>query len=203
VCSLIENKEKIIGCKWDTLTKQQGRRIVVKDMPKLGVKKGGEYITHGYAHMKKCNCMFKGVLSLILAQVKKFASEGNQKIVQMKFILHVLYHGHLMLKYESLYELFRSLAVPNNPSMHWYDIVGWVLAKFMYMQVQDTIVKAIQSTRFIACSCDEVTTIDNGSWICVHAYMVDSWIKVPILFCVERIVDGLALIISLKSSWLH
>jgi hypothetical protein len=23
------------------------------------------------------------------------------------------------------------------------------------------------------------------------------------LFCVERIVDGLALIISLKSSWLH
>jgi hypothetical protein len=44
VCSLIENKEKIIGCKWDTLTKQQGHRIVAKDMPKLGVKKGGEYI---------------------------------------------------------------------------------------------------------------------------------------------------------------
>ncbi len=110
----------------------------------------------------------------ILAQVNKFASEGNRKIVQKKFILHVLSHGHPMLECESLYELFRSLAVPKKLSMPWYDIVDWVLAKFMCMQVQDIIVKAIQSTRVIACSCDEVTTIDNGSWICVHAYMVDS-----------------------------
>jgi len=110
--------------------------------------------------------------------------------VQKKIILHVLSHGHPMLECESLYEFFRSLAVPNNLNMPWYDIVDWVLAKFMYMQVQDTIVKAIQSTRVRACSCDEVTTIDNGSWICVHAYMVDSLIKVPILLCVERIVDG-------------
>jgi hypothetical protein len=51
MCSLIENKEKIIGCKWDMLPKQQGHRIVAKDMPKLGVKKGGEYITYDYAHM--------------------------------------------------------------------------------------------------------------------------------------------------------
>ncbi len=108
----------------------------------------------------------------------------------MKSILHVLSHGRPMLECESLYELFMSLAVPNNPSMPWYDSVGWVLAKFMYMQVQDTIVKAIQSTRVIACSCDEVTTIDNDSWICVHAYIVDSWIKVPILLYVETIVDG-------------
>jgi hypothetical protein len=49
---LIENKEKIVGCKWDTLTKQQSSRIVVKDMQKLGVKEGGEYITHDYVHLK-------------------------------------------------------------------------------------------------------------------------------------------------------
>jgi hypothetical protein len=30
------------------------------------------------------------------------------------------------------------------------------------MQVQDAIVKAIQYARFIAYSCDEVTTINNG-----------------------------------------
>jgi hypothetical protein len=45
--------------------------------------------------------------------------------------------------------------------------------KFMYMQVQNTIIKAIQFAKFIAYSCNEVTIIDNGSWICVHAYMVD------------------------------
>ncbi len=58
------------------------------------------------------------------------------------------------------------------------------------MQIQNAIVKAIQSARFIAYPCDEVTTIDNDSWICVHAYMVDSWIKVLILLCVERVMDG-------------
>jgi hypothetical protein len=49
---LIEKKEKIMGCKWDTLTKHQGRQIVSKDMPSLGVKKGVEYITKDYAHLK-------------------------------------------------------------------------------------------------------------------------------------------------------
>ncbi len=39
-------------------------------------------------------------------------------------------------------------------------------------------------------SCDEVTTIDNGLWICVHAYVVNCWTKVLILVFVDRIVDG-------------
>jgi hypothetical protein len=38
-------------------------------------------------------------------------------------------------------------------------------------------------------SCDEVTTIDNGWWICVHAYVIDCWSKVPILVCLDTIVD--------------
>jgi hypothetical protein len=42
----------------------------------------------------------------------------------------------------------------------------------------------------LACSYDEVTTIDNGSWICVNAYTVDGWTKVPILICVDQIVNG-------------
>ncbi len=46
---LIEKKEKIMGCKWDTLTKHQ---IVSQHMPSLGVKKGGEYIAKKCAHMK-------------------------------------------------------------------------------------------------------------------------------------------------------
>jgi hypothetical protein len=38
-------------------------------------------------------------------------------------------------------------------------------------------------------SCDEVTTIDNGWWICVHAYVIDCWTRVPIFVCFDRIVD--------------
>jgi len=51
--------------------------------------------------------------------------------------------------------------------------------------------KAIQCTKFITCSCDKVTTINNDSWIFVHFYMVQSWTKVPNLLFVECIVDGL------------
>jgi hypothetical protein len=60
----------------------------------------------------------------------------------------------------------------------------------MFQQVQKVIIQTIQSVQFLACSCDEVTTIDNGSWICVHAYMVYGWTKVFILICVDWIVDG-------------
>jgi hypothetical protein len=35
------------------------------------------------------------------------------------------------------------------------------------------------------------STIDNGSWICVHAYVVDCWTKIPIVVCVNSIINGL------------
>jgi len=56
--------------------------------------------------------------------------------------------------------------------MHWSNNVGWTFVEFMHMQVQEAIVKAIQITQFIAMSCDEITTIDNGSWICIHTYVI-------------------------------
>jgi hypothetical protein len=72
------------------------------------------------------------------------------------------------------------------------------------MQVQDATIKAIQYARFIAYSCDEVTTISNGSWIYVHAYMVDSWIKVHMYcFVLKGLWMGMTLTISLQSSWFH
>ncbi len=42
VYSLIENKYKIVGCKWDTLTKHVCHKIVICDMPMLVLKKGGD-----------------------------------------------------------------------------------------------------------------------------------------------------------------
>ncbi len=109
----------------------------------------------------------------------------------MKSIFHVLLHGCPMLKYESLCELFKSLNVPNNPSMHWFDSNGWTLINFIFMQVQEATLKAIQSTKFLAISCDELTTIDNGFWICIRVYVAESWVRFPMLFQVKQIVNGL------------
>jgi len=51
---LTENKDKIVKCKWDTLTKHAGGRIVVRDLPQFGMKKGGgEYIAKDCAHLIK------------------------------------------------------------------------------------------------------------------------------------------------------
>jgi hypothetical protein len=61
----------------------------------------------------------------------------------------------------------------------------------MYKQVQKAIIQTIQFAQFLACYYDEVTTIDYGFWICVHAYLVYGWTIVLILICVDQIVDGL------------
>jgi hypothetical protein len=52
VCSLIENKDKIVKCKWDILTKHVSYRIIIRDLLQLGVKKGGEYIAKDCAHLR-------------------------------------------------------------------------------------------------------------------------------------------------------
>ncbi len=108
----------------------------------------------------------------------------------MKTLFHVLTHGCPMLEYETLYELFASLCFPNNSTMHWSNFTCWTFVEFMHTQVESATFKAIYSSQFIALFCDQVTTIDNGLWICVHAYVVAYWIKVLILMCIDRIVNG-------------
>jgi hypothetical protein len=81
VCSLIEKKGKIMGYKWDTLTKHQGCQIASKDMPSLGVKKGGEYIAKEYAHLKNMKLYAKRGSKSVLIQVNKPIGEGNRKVV--------------------------------------------------------------------------------------------------------------------------
>jgi hypothetical protein len=41
ICSFIENKDKIVECKWNILTKHVGYRIAIFDLPQFGIKKGG------------------------------------------------------------------------------------------------------------------------------------------------------------------
>ncbi len=84
----------------------------------LGVKKDGTYIVTYCAHLKKMILYAQRGPKSILTQVNKPMGEGNRKMVQMKALFHVLTHGHPMLEYKTLYELFVSLGVPNNPIMH-------------------------------------------------------------------------------------
>ncbi len=32
--------------------------------------------------------------------------------------------------------------------------------------------------------------MDNGSWISIHAYVMQHWVRVPMLISFQRVVDG-------------
>ncbi len=49
--------------------------------------------------------------------------------------------------------------------------------------------KTIHATCFLAISCDEVMTIDNQSWVNIHACFMDSLKCIPILLYLKRLVS--------------
>jgi hypothetical protein len=124
VCSLVENKDKIVRCKWGTLTKHVNQRIIVHDLPQFGVKEGGEYIAKDCAHLKNMWLWAQRGPNFVLQQIKKPLGKGNQKILQFKSLFHIFSHGCPKLEYETMYDLFTTLKVPINPKMHWSDFVG-------------------------------------------------------------------------------
>jgi hypothetical protein len=98
----------------------------VWDLPKFGVNKGGEYITIDCIHLKNMKLYaWRGAKS-ILAKSNKLMGEGNWKVVKIKTLFHVLSHGHPMLEYESLYEMFVSLGISKSPTMYWFNNVSWI-----------------------------------------------------------------------------
>lgn len=90
----------------------------MRDLLRLRVKKGGTYIAIDCVQVKNMRLYAQRGHKSILTQINKPMEEGNRKMVQMKALFHVLTHGHPMLEYKTLYELFVSLGVPNNPTMH-------------------------------------------------------------------------------------
>ncbi len=48
----------------------------------------------------------------------------------------------------------------------WSNIYSWIMVEFMHVKV------VIVASNYFALTSDEITTIDNVSWISVHAYMI-------------------------------
>ena len=95
-----------------------------------------------------------------------------------------------MVEYESRETLYEFLDVPNFPRMHCSDNFGWIMVEFMYAEVRIAISRVLVGANYVALTCDEVSTIDNGSWISIHAYVVHNWSGVPFLISLERVVEG-------------
>ena len=67
--------------------------------------------------------------------------------------------------------------MPNFPSSHWSLTSGWEWEKYLALVEKDDMKEKIASSRFVSLSLDEVTAIDNTSWICMSIYMVNDHIR--------------------------
>jgi hypothetical protein len=73
-------------------------------------------------------------------------------------------------------------------SMHWSDFNRWILVEYMFNLVKDAIMVREHVVPYIALSCDEVTSVDDGSWFCVHGYYIVNEIGMLVLLGLEKIL---------------
>jgi hypothetical protein len=121
--------------------------------------------------------------------VQDMVGEKARKRQQMGVIFHLLSTGRPMMDYSAIRPMLQFLGVPKLAKRHWNDGAGWMLAECIFRQVEAKTLETVRSSRFISLSCDEVTSIDNGSWISIHCYVVQNWSRVPILISLERVQD--------------
>jgi hypothetical protein len=119
-----------------------------------------------------------------------FKGDRARKMNQFATVFHLLQNGRPMLEYESLKELFTFLKMPNLSKKHWGDNAGWMIAEYLHKQVMVKSREVLSAAKYLAITCDEVTTLDNQSWISIHAYCLQDFSRQPILISLERLTEG-------------
>jgi hypothetical protein len=94
-----------------------------------------------------------------------------------------------MLEFEALNAFFSFLNVPLLPKHHWSDSAGWVMDKCMHKQIIKKLKIIIASFKYLTLSCDEVTTINNQSWISIHNFYVQDQCHMPIPIFLKQIIE--------------
>jgi hypothetical protein len=64
-------------------------------------------------------------------------------------------------------------------------------AEFMHQVVMKATRVVIQTTHYGALNCDEVSTIDNQSWLSIHCYVVENWVRILNLISLDKVVATL------------
>ncbi len=66
--------------------------------------------------------------------------------------------------------LFYFFKVKNMPKKHWSNSLGWEVVESMRDMVLQCTKEAVKQFPFFFFFVDEITTIDNESWIFIHEY---------------------------------
>jgi hypothetical protein len=76
------------------------------------------------------------------------------------------------------------------PLKHWTEGSGWEMAESLFNIVQARTKEIVSTAPYFSITCDEVTTLDNQSWISVHVYTIQDWVRVPMFLCLQRVTEG-------------
>ncbi len=95
-----------------------------------------------------------------------------------------------MEKYEKKKSLYSFLGTPQNLKMHCFDSCSWVMVEFMYAQMINKNLGIVSTFNYVVLTCDEVSTIDIGSWISIQAYVMQNWVRLPMMISLQKVVDG-------------
>ncbi len=186
----VERKNKILVVKWNSLCKHVRHQKVVKNMG-FRCEKREQFYSKVCKHAKNWKTLASYSQKTIDAQLAHgVVKEKVQKVVQFSTTLHLLQQGCPMVEYESLRLLFDFLVVPKNSKKHQNDSFNWTMAKFMHQVMMKAIKVVVEVTHYIVLSCNEVSTIDNQSWMFILYYVVQNWVKIPILIFLDTMVTG-------------
>jgi hypothetical protein len=60
----------------------------------------------------------------------------------------------------------------------------------MHQQMMVAIIATLTTTQYVSINYDEVSTLDNQSWLLVHCYVVENWVRIPILISIDGLLEG-------------
>jgi uncharacterized protein (DUF2132 family) len=184
----VNGQDYFLESKSDGLAKHQGWTKALRDIPSLGVKRDEYYWNQDSRHMKAERALSATSTDSILKALAR--APRKRKEVQFAVLFHLLSLGRPMTEYEGLRDLLEHLRVLKLPIKHWSDTSGSEMAESINQIVMQKMAEMLGAARYVAITCDEVTTADCQSWISIHAYIIRDWERYPILLQIERVVHG-------------
>lgn len=108
------------------------------------------------------------------------------KTLQLSTVFYILSNGRPMTDYPKIEKYLSFINVPNFPSSHSSMMCGWEWAQYLAQVEKDNMKEKITNATFLSLSLDEVTAIDNTSWICMSIYMVNDHVRNSYLLGIHK-----------------
>jgi hypothetical protein len=110
--------------------------------------------------------------------------------VQLATLFQLLSDGRPMVEFEARYKLYSFLTVPDLPLQHWSNGAGWLFACHMYDIMKEKHRAMLAATSYISLTADETSAVDNCSYIVIHVYLMQDWVRVPLILHLQKLESG-------------